>query len=793
MSRFLEILERVNKLASGKKIILAICSLIVTLTLLFFCIKKPYFDAPTSTVILANDGSLLAASVASDQQYRFPQSDTIPHKYLSCLIEFEDRYFYLHPGVNPVSIARAAYRNIKAKRIVQGGSTITQQVVRLYRKGKKRTISEKFIEAVLAIRLESGKSKNEILWMYAANAPFGGNVVGLDAASWRYYGRKAQELSWAESAALAVLPNAPAMVHPGRNTTALLTKRNRLLKKLHHKGQMDSLTYQLALQEPLPSEPKPLPQLTPHLLVRASKDGFEGKMVKTTINKNLQQNVVEIVNQHYKRLSGNQIHNAAVLILDVKTNSTAAYVGNTQSNQFGSKVDIITSARSTGSILKPLLYAAMLTNGTILPNTLIPDIPTQIGGYSPKNFNPGYDGAVPASRAIARSLNVPAVRMLQQFGVEKFLFTLQKLGFTTINRSANDYGLSLILGGAEASLWDLASVYAGMARTLNNYRRNQSRYANNNYTKPHYTEFEEIILDTSLVEHSVLSASSVYFCFEAMKKVARPDELTGWEYFTSSRAVAWKTGTSYGHRDAWAIGANTEYVVAVWVGNASGEGRPKLTGVTAAAPIMFDVFALLPPSQWFERPIDDMVKVPICRHSGHRASAICTPVDSVWIPMKGLETEACPYHQVVHLNKQKTKRVTDKYVSINEMVAQSWFVLPPAMEWYYKSKNSFYKTLPPYPAGFEPDRESSPMALLYPRIENATLTIPRDFRGEPTEAIFEIAHRRENAIIYWHLNETFIGQTNSFHKMALQPNKGFHNLTLVDDLGNTQKISFRVE
>ena len=516
-------------------------------------------------------------------------------------------------------------------------------------------------------------------------------------------------------------------------------------------------------------------------------------MVRTTINKRLQKNVVEIVNRHHERLSGNQIHNAAVVVLEVKTNSAVAYVGNTPGNKHGNKVDIITSSRSTGSILKPLLYAAMLHNGTILPNTLIPDIPTQIGGYSPKNFNPGYDGAVPASRAIARSLNVPAVRMLQQYGVEKFLFTLQKLGLTTVNRTANDYGLSLILGGAEASLWDLAGVYAGMARTLNNYRSNQSRYASNNYSEPHYTKQDEIYFDSNLVEHSVLNASSIYFCFEAMKKVARPDELTGWEYFTSSRSIAWKTGTSYGHRDGWAIGVNPEYVVAVWVGNASGEGRPNLTGVTAAAPIMFDVFALLPTAQWFERPIDDMVMVPICRHSGHRASAICTPVDSVWIPEAGLETEVCPYHQIIHLNKQGTKRVTDKYVSINQMVAKTWFVLPPAMEWYYKSKNSFYKTLPPYPLGFEPDKDSSPMALLYPRIEKATLIIPRDFRGNSTEAIFEVAHRRENATIYWHLNETFIGETSSFHKMALQPTKGFQTLTLIDDLGNKQIVNFRVE
>jgi len=445
------------------------------------CTSKPKFNNPTSTVLLANDGSLLAASIAQDQQYRFPHNDSIPEKFKSCIIEFEDRFFFRHPGVNPISIIRAAYNNVKAKRIVQGGSTITQQVVRLYRNDRPRTISEKLIEAVLAFRLELGISKNGILAMYTSNAPFGGNVVGLDAAAWRYFGRSANELSWAESAALAVLPNAPALVHPGRNRNTLIAKRNILLKKLYEKGSIDSLTYRLSLLEPVPGEPKPLPQLSPHLLSRAIKDGFQGKVISTTIDSRLQERTNEIVDHHYNRLAGNQIHNAAVLIIDIETNSTIAYVGNVSSSISGNHVDIITSSRSTGSILKPFLYAAMLHEGMILPKTLIPDIPTQIGGYSPKNFNPGYDGAVPASRAIARSLNVPAVRMLQHYGVERFQHILQKLGLTTLSRSPSEYGLSLILGGAEATLWDLAGVYAGMARDLKNYRPNQSKYNSKNY------------------------------------------------------------------------------------------------------------------------------------------------------------------------------------------------------------------------------------------------------------------------------------------------------------------------
>ncbi len=676
---------------------------------------------------------------------------------------------------------------------MQGGSTITQQVVRLYRNDKPRTFWEKIIEATLALRLELSTSKKHILAMYASNAPFGGNVVGVDAAAWRYFGRSASELSWAESATLAVLPNAPALVHPGRNRNALEDKRNKLLNRLLQKGLFDSITYNLSIQEPLPNEPKPLPPLTPHLLSRSIKEGLQGQTLQTTINNRLQQRANKILLNHHKRLAANQIHNAAAVIIDIDNNSAIAYVGNVQESSQGNHVDIITAPRSTGSILKPLLYAAMLHDGMLLPKTLIADIPTQIGGYSPKNFNPGYDGAVPASRAIARSLNIPAVRMLQQYGVERFTLKLKKLGLTTLTRPASDYGLSLILGGAEATLWDLAGIYAAMARDLKNYRPNQSRYFSNNYIPPRYTNINNNKKRSTLTEHTALCASALYFTFEAMKEVARPDEQAGWQYFASSRSVAWKTGTSFGHRDAWAIGLNPRYVVAVWVGNASGEGRPNLTGVTAAAPIMFDLFGLLPSSGWFERPVDDMVRVPICRQSGHRASAICTPVDTVWIPAKGLETGACPYHKLIHLNKQKTHRVTDKCTSITDMQAESWFVLPPAMEWYYKTKNSRYKPLPPYLPGCEPELDRSPMALLYPRIEKARILIPRDFDGKPTQTIFEVAHSREDATIYWHLNNEFLGSTQEFHKMALSPTEGYYTLTLVDDKGNTHSVNFSIE
>src|SRR5690606_9498341 len=325
---------------------------------------------------------------------------------------------------------------------------------------------------------EAGYSKAEILKLYAANAPFGSNVVGLDAAAWRYFGRAPERLSWAETAVLAVLPNAPALIHPGRNREQLLTKRNALLDKLAVTGTITQETADLAKLEPLPDKPHPLPRFAPHLLERFKQDypalGLHSTRVVTTISGALQQQVAGIIDRYHRNLSANGIQNAAALVLEVETGKTLAYIGNVHTPQNSgaeSQVDMITSLRSPGSTLKPILYAAMLTDGLILPNTLIADVPTQIGGYAPQNYDLGYDGAIPASRALSRSLNIPAVKMLQQYKYQRFHPFLKSVGIQTLDRPADFYGLSMILGGCEVTPWQLAGTYASLARTLNHYER----------------------------------------------------------------------------------------------------------------------------------------------------------------------------------------------------------------------------------------------------------------------------------------------------------------------------------
>ncbi|WP_298237347.1 penicillin-binding protein 1C [uncultured Algibacter sp.] len=766
-------------------------AIIVVLFIVYlFCLPNQLFKDPTATVITGSKNELLGAQIAKDGQWRFPHNDSVPKKFKTCIIQFEDAYFYKHPGFNPISIFKALRDNLKSGGVKRGGSTLTQQVIRLSRKGQSRTYFEKIKEIILATRLELRDSKDEILAYYSSNAPFGGNVVGLDAASWRYFNRNANNLSWAESATLAVLPNAPSLIYPGKNQERLLKKRNRLLKKLLENTIIDSLTYQLSIAEGLPQKPYPLPQIAPHLLHKVAQT-HNGKYVETTIDKSLQERVNRIVKTHYNQLSQNEIYNASVLVLDVKTRHVLAYVGNTPTDKSHQKdVDIIDKPRSTGSILKPFLYAAMLDSGDLLPNTLVADIPTQFGSYNPENYDKSYAGAVPASRALSRSLNVPAVRMLQEFGLDRFYHYLKQLNLKDLKYNANHYGLSLALGGAESNLWDLCKSYAALSSTLNHFSENSSEYFSNEFCDPTFLASETIDFGKKTSDKTLFDAASIYLTYESLKEVNRPESDESWAFFDDSKQIAWKTGTSFGFRDAWAIGTTKDYVVGVWVGNADGEGRPGLVGVQTAAPILFDVFDVLPNSDWFAKPFDEMQEVSICKQSGYRALQNCDEVEEKYIQLSGLKTKPCPFHILVHVDKNENFQVNASCEDLSNIRHKSWFVLPPLMAYYYKTKNPFYKPLPKFRNDCLGEHTVS-IEFIYPKANN-TIFLPKDFDGETNDLILKIAHSKRESTVFWYVDETYVGSTKEIHELAVKPKQGKHKITVVDEFGNEAKRWFEI-
>jgi len=751
------------------------------LLIYYFSIPRTLFQEPYSTVIESKEGELLGAKIARDGQWRFPAQDSVPDKFKKCIVYFEDEYFYQHPGFNPIAMVNAIKQNRKAGKVVRGGSTLTQQVIRLSRKGKGRTYFEKFIEIIKATRLELGYSKNEILELYAAHAPFGGNVVGLEMASWRYFGVQSNQLSWAESAVLAVLPNAPSLIYPGKNQIKLLSKRNRLLLKLHQEGIIDKQTYELAIEEPLPQKPYDLPQIAPHLLQRVAKED-EGTRVKTTIDYALQNRVNQIARYYYNQYKQNEVNNLAILVIDVSNRNVMSYVGNAPTDRDHQKdVDIIDAPRSTGSILKPLLYAAMLDDGELLPNTLVADIPTQISGYTPQNFNLTFDGAVPAHRALSRSLNIPAVLMLQDFGVNKFYEELQKFKLRDINKTPDHYGLSLILGGAESNLWDLCRTYANLSSTVNHYTKNNAKYRTKEFTELNYRNDFEPDFGSETDQKNILGAGSIWLMYNAMEEVNRPEGDEAWKFYDSSLKIAWKTGTSFGNRDAWAIGTNSKYVVGIWVGNATGEGRPTLTGVTSAAPILFDLFNLLPRQRWFQTPYKDLDEVEVCRLSGYLATEECPKIKQ-WVAKKGKSTAVCPYHKKIHLDKTEKFQVNSSCESIDNIVTKNWFVLPPVMAWYYKSQHIEYLPLPSFKEDCQ-GTQTTTMDFIYPKA-NSKIYLTKNFNSEVQPVILKVAYSERDKELFWYVDDVYKATTKTFHELPISPTTGIHYITVVDAFGN---------
>ena len=427
----------------------------------------------------------------------------------------------------------------------------------------------------------------------------------------------------------------------------------------------------------------------------------------------------------------------------------------------------------------------------------MPDIPSRFGSYSPSNFNRDFKGVVPARQALAQSLNIPFVRLLKDYSYARFYDDLKQLGIRSLNRDADHYGLSLILGGAETSLWDICNLYGGMSAVLNHYNDRDGQYFDGEYSRlkvwEEYSGAEGQDEEEKKIsaDRSVLKASAIWQTMKALEEVERPEMESGWKNFVSAMNLAWKTGTSFGFRDAWAVGVTPRYAVGVWVGNATGEGKPGLVGAQTAGPVLFDIFNLLPSSSWFTRPAGIFVEAEVCRKSGHLKGRFCDETDTLLVLPAGLRTEACPYHHLVTLSADESQRIYENCANTEPTLQKSWFTLPPVWEWYYKQHHPEYKPLPPFKAGCGEDT-FQPMQFIYPPM-NARIKLPKQLDGSKGFLTVELAHNNPNATVFWHLDETYQAQTQDFHKISLQPAAGKHSLTAVDGEGNTISTTFFVE
>ncbi|MBK9962742.1 MAG: penicillin-binding protein 1C [Saprospiraceae bacterium] len=746
-----------------------------------------------SAVLLDKHDAFLSAKVACDGQWRFPITKKLPETYKQALIFYEDKNFYRHFGIDPFALVRAFYQNLKNGKVISGASTISMQLARLCLKNKSRSIFTKLEEMYLTIGFEFLYSKEKILQLYSGLAPFGSNVVGLETAIWKYYHKRLEDLSWAEAALFAVLPNQPSMLHLSKNREKLLLKRNRLLRDLNNSNIISQDVYSLSIEEPLPDKPLVLPRNAPHALEYAIKLKGDATIMNSTIDLNLQNEVIRISRNHHRIFKANEIHNLAVLVVENKSGNILAYLGNSMDSSVvrNADVDMVHAPRSSGSVLKPLLLVAMMDLGLVGPGSLVPDIPTLINGFRPENFSRQYSGAVSCREVIQKSLNVQSVLMLKEYGIPVFYANLKRFGFSHLFRPWEDYGLCLILGGAEVNMADLARTYAYLAHTLNVYQDHQQKY-------PDFSDYHLRLLKNEKPHQNILNsnpdlqtAGAIHHMFQSMRLHGMNQEEFNIHTRNSLSPIALKTGTSFGYKDAWCVGVNPDYTVVVWIGNANGMARPGLIGIQTAAPLMQEIIQLLPAERDWTIPYDDMVFIPVCRQSGFTPGRYCTDIDTQYLPKASKLLKTCTFHQKIFLDTTLNFRVFKDCES--QIVEANWFVLPPAMEYFYASAHPEFKAMPPLredcrEKGAEQFRT---LAFIYPN-HNAQIMIPVDLDQQKNPMIFKATHRDPGAEIMWFMDNTYIASSNYPFELTFIPPPGRHHFMIMDREGHSSVIKVDV-
>lgn len=742
-------------------------------------LPDPLFEPDYSTVVFDERGRILRMFLNGGDQWCFPHraNADVPLALEQAVLLFEDRRFYKHPGVDPLALLRAVYQNIRSGKVVSGASTLTMQVARMA-SPRKRTYLNKTLEMLQAMKIELHYDKKQILNLYVDHAPYGGNIVGYRAAAQRYFGKSPERLTWGEAATLAVLPNAPGLISPLADPDELRLRRDRLLKRLHNEGMIDAGTFGLARREKVPDGARRLPMDAPHL-ARRLESRQRKTYLRTTVHRDIQRQSAELVNRHAAFLGQRGVRNGAALVVDTRSGKVRAYVGSQgffdDRNQ--GQVDGVAAARSSGSLLKPFLFALSIDQGLLLPRTRLRDLPTHYGAFSPGNADGSFAGLVTAREALVRSLNVPAVRLLDAYGMDPFFRFLKSAGLTTLIRSPADYGLPMILGGVEVSLWDMAQSYRALA--------NGGRFSP-----------LRVLAGTPDPEGpALISPGACYLTLNMLRDLKRPGVEYYWHQYQNQWPIAWKTGTSYGKRDAWAIGVSPEWTVAVWIGNFGGRGNADLTGASSAAPLLFDLFNLLPKQRehaWIEAPVAGLRELQLCAETGFRAGMHCERRVSVEAPMHMKPLRSCPYHRTFQVTLDGGHRVCSLCWEPVDRRPVSRLVFPADVAQHLRERGQAPGMVPPHKPDCPAGAGSDPLKIVYPH-HNARLWLPRDFGGARQKIAMRVAHREKNRVLYWYLDDRYLGSSRGRHVKAADLSKGWHTLNVVDESGNRDRRRFFVD
>lgn len=749
-------------------------------------------DVPYSTLVTARDGSILHAFLSSDDKWRmYAELSEITPDLRDAILYKEDKYFYYHSGFNPVSMLRAAGRNLLTGRRTSGASTITMQTVRLLQP-RPRTYRNKFIELFRSVQLELHYSKDEILQLYLNLIPYGGNIEGLKSASLLYFGKPPVLLSLAELTTLTIIPNRPSSLRLGTNNARVVQARNRWLERFRMARLYNETTLASALAEPLTAYRHEAPQLAPHLSRRLRTELPGQPIIRSTLHSATQATAEQLIRNYANRIRINDIHNAAVLIVDNQTRDVVAYVGSADfgNTADGGQVDGVRAVRSPGSALKPLLYGLAFDAGLITPKTKLNDVPTNFAGYEPDNYDRRFNGPITAEFALANSLNIPAVALLKEIGPSALVSTLQKAGFSTVEKQSKDLGLSMILGGCGVTLEEMTRLYVALATggSVGPLRLTPppSPLPSNKEEKMH-----------------LLSPEAAYLVTHTLTQITRPDLPNNFDNSYHLPRIAWKTGTSYGRRDAWSIGYNQRYTIGVWIGNFSGVGAAELSGANTATPLLFQLFNALDynsPSGWFQPPVGAASRLTmrlICPETGDIPGDSClNPITDYQI-MGVSRHRPCRHQKAILTNPAGTVAYCPHCQPDSGWVRRSYPNLPPDVVAFYRSQHTPFAVPPPHNPACE--RVFSATQSTLRAAEGPLITSLNDGSeyfinpNQPAELELSCQAATDVRAVFWYLNDKLYRKARPTEAVFFRPRPGSLKISCADDQGQHSDLRVLVK
>ncbi|RYY60039.1 MAG: penicillin-binding protein 1C [Chitinophagaceae bacterium] len=748
---------------------------VLALVILFFLLNW-IFPLPDkveySTVVTDNKGEMVNAYLTSDDKWRMKTTlDEISPLLRKTIIAKEDKYFYRHPGINPVAIGRAFFRNIWRLKRTSGASTITMQVARAL-EHRDRTWGAKFIEMFRAFQLEWKYSKDEVLQMYLNLVPYGGNIEGVKSASQLYFRKNPDHLSLAEITALSIIPNRPSSLVLGKNNDSIMVERNRWLRKFESDNVFTHAEIEDALDEPLNASRGVVPHYIPHLAYKLKKQG--GDIINTTIRLETQLKTEKLVADYIRVQRLRNIKNAAVIIVDNKTNEVISYVGSAgfMDTVDGGQVNGADAVRQPGSALKPLLYGLCFDEGLLTPKSIMTDVPVNYEGYAPENYDKKFNGYVSVEYALEHSLNIPAVKGLSLLGKEEMVESLVSCDFRQIGKDRKKLGLSMILGGCGTTLEEMTGLFSMFAH-------------NGKYIRPSFTRG-----DSTRRGRTVLTPAANFMVNEILSKVNRPDFPLNWSATERMPKIAWKTGTSYGRRDAWSIGYNKNYTVGVWVGNFSGVGTADLSGANSATPLLFKIFNTIDydsDEEWFSQPEDCLTRI-VCSETGQVPDAHCASLATdYYIPLVS-STKVCSNRQEIAISPDETISYCRSCVPETGYKKKLYRIIEPDMQLWMGENGIAYDRIPPHNPDCEQIFRGSAPVIQSP--VNGTEYLISKKNPEPLQLVSKTAN--DVSKVYWYINDKFFKSSNAGEKQFFVPGEGTVKISCTDDKGRNRDVKIVV-